>query len=893
MPGSVRAQISLADIGAGNPTPGPNDISQLSTNGNTQLISHSGGFNYFTDDSSPPGQTFTMGTHSMMLTSLSIKTGGMPGDDNAAGLGPQAYRLQIFSVSGSTATLINTYTSPSSFSYTDGDWLQWSGLFAGLTANATYAYSFSRVSSGYDALAVSSGNPYGGGEVVLIPSGGGAMTYQSSHGYDAVFDIGLAPAQNNEPANDDQIIYDGQTNLNNGWANWDYGSILNFANTTPVYSGAFSISATMPPWSRIWFVNNMMDVTLYTNFAFRVNGGPGGGQYLQVAASTNGVDGTWVDIGPLQTNTWQQITVPLAALGVANATNLNFLWINNWSDNPQPVFYLDDISLTAKTPPDIVHVDVNATQTVRTVDARIFGINAADWDGYINTPTTISILTNMNNQALRWPGGSGADVYFMSNASSLANTMNFIQVATNTDAQVYFTVNYGTGTPQQAAAWVACCNITNHCGFKYWEVGNESGGLWETDDNTNAPWQPHDPWTYAMRFKQYYTAMKAVDPTIKIGSSADVTEDGTANYTNHPVVNPVTGVTHNGWTPVMLHTMLTNGCICDFLIDHTYGPGTSDIGDLLYSPVWTVNANNLRMMLVDYLGSLNTNVELDVTENGSGGNDRQLVSLVSGLFWADSIGQILQTEFNSRLWWDLRNGQTDITNSDNALYGWRTDPDTGNFYEDLGIVAGLGNTAVNRYPAYYCGKLMKYFAGGGDTVVTATSDYKLLSAYAVQRTNGYLTLLVINKSCYANLNAAINLTGYVPAANAIAYSYGIPQDQAAFFNGPAAALDIATGNLAVAGSNFTATFPPYSATVLQLAPAAPSLATLSPPQSSSGRFIFQLQGQPGVPYLIQMSTNLASANWITISTTTPATGTLILTNTMSSAAQFFRAVWQP
>jgi alpha-L-arabinofuranosidase len=95
---------------------------------------------------------------------------------------------------------------------------------------------------------------------------------------------------------------------------------------------------------------------------------------------------------------------------------------------------------------------------------------------------------------------------------------------------------------------------------------------------------------------------------------------------------------------------------------------------------------------------------------------------------------------------------------------WETDSNTGNFYGDLGIVAGLGNTAVNRYPAYYCGKLMKYFASGGDTVVTASSDYKLLSAYAARRANGCLTLLVINKSCYTNLNAAINLTGYVPAA---------------------------------------------------------------------------------------------------------------------------------
>jgi alpha-L-arabinofuranosidase len=890
LPQSIRAQASLTDLGASNPTPGPNDISQLSTSGNTQLT---GSFNYFTDNSSPPGQTFTVGTNSMMLTSLSLKTGSSPLDSGGGGLGPQPYQLQIFSVSGSTATLIATYTSSSSFSYADGDWLRWSGLNVGLTADATYAYSFKRLWTGYDGLAVSSGNPYSGGEAVLIPNGGGTMTYQSSHIYDAVFSLGLSAVPNLGPTNDDQVIYGERPSLNNGWQNWNYNSTLNFSNTAPVHSGEISMSANLPGYSRIWFVNNPMDVSFYGAFTFWVNGGPTGGQHFQVAASLNGTQGTSVNIGPLTANTWQQISVPLSSLGAANATNLNYLWIINPGGNMLPVFYVDDISLTAKAPPAIVHVGVNTTQIIRIVDARMFGINAADWDGYINTPTTISILTNMNNQVLRWPGGSGADVYFMSNSTSLANTRNFIQVATNTDAQVYFTVNYGTGTPAQAAAWVAFCNITNHCGFKYWEVGNESGGTWETDSNTVAPYQPHDPWTYAIRFKQYYTAMKAVDPTIVIGSSADVTEDGTANYNNHPVVNPRTGVTHNGWTPVMLYTMLTNGCICDFLIDHTYGPGNSDIGDLLPTPVWTVNANNLRQMLSDYLGaSLSTNVELVATENGSGGNDRQLVSLVSGLYWADSLGQILQTEFNARIWWDLRNGQSDYPDSDNTLYGWRTDSNTGNYFGDLSIVAGLGDTAVNRYPAYYCGKLMKYFAGGGDTVVTATNDFKLLSAYAVQRANGYLTLLVVNKSCYANLNAAINLTGYAPATNAVAYSYGIPQDQAAFLNGSAAAMDIAATSLAIAGSNFTATFPPYSATVLQLAPVAPSLVT-QPSQSSPGQFVFQLQGQSGVPYQIQMSTNLAPALWITISTNTPATGTLNLTYTMSFAAQFYRAIWQP
>jgi PKD repeat protein len=927
---SASAQ-TLTDIGATAPTPGANDISQLSTSGNQ---TNPNGLNYYTDNQTghgtgEPGQTFTTGNNAAgyILSTVSIKTAGL---GSYSGISTsQPYYLHIYSVSGGNATVLQTYTS-ANITFNDGDWLQWSGLSVALSPNATYAYSFGKASStnGWEALAVATNNPYACGEIGLVPTSGGAITFGSSHGFDAVFDLGLAPAlapvvsllavlpmntvlvgtpvtftasvagaqplywqwqfnsgsgyanipgaitntmgftaavtnnglyqliltnsygavtsapvtlsvilnPTNEPNNDNVIIYNGQAILSSGWQNWSYGgATLNFTNTTPVtnttpnlqFPGIYSLSASLPNGGTIQLENgNSINGTLYSAFTFWANGGTSGGQDLKVAASNNGSQGTQVSIGPLPANSWQQYTVTLSALGMANATNLNFFSIINSSGSTLPVFYLEGISLTAKAPPATVHVGVNAYQTVRTVDPRVFGINAADWDGYINTPTTLSILTNLNNQVLRWPGGSGADVYFMSNSTSLANTRNFIQVATNTHAQVFFTVNYGTGTPQQAAAWVAFCNITNHCGFKYWEVGNESGGTWETDSNTVAPYQPHDPWTYAIRFKQYYTAMKAVDPTIKIGSSADVTEDGTANYSNHPVVNPVTGVTHNGWTPVMLYTMRTNGCICDFLIDHTYGPGNSDIGGLTYSPVWKVNANNLRTMLTDYLGGPGANVELNVTENGSGGNDRQLVSVVSGLFWCDNLGQLLQTEFNTRLWWDLRNGTSDYSPSDNSLYGWRKDSNTGSYFGDLGIVSGLGNTAVNCYPDYYCGKLLTHFASGGDTVITATNDFPLLAAYAVQRTNGSLTLLVINKSCYTNLNATINLTGFVPATSAIAYSYGLQQDMVASLNGPAAAMDIATNNLLVTGTNFTATFQPYMATVLQFAPAAlPPMAT--------------------------------------------------------------------
>ncbi|MGD0262754.1 MAG: alpha-L-arabinofuranosidase [Verrucomicrobiota bacterium] len=685
-------------------------------------------------------------------------------------------------------------------------------------------------------------------------------------------------------ANDDQLVYSEM--LNNGWQDW--GWVPHYATNNPTFNGTNSmVFAASGSWQAWWLEHDPIDTTLYTNLTLWLNGGAVGGQLVGVVADGSSWGNRIYVNAP--TNSWQQFTFSLASLGVASITNLTGIEIWN-NDTAQPGFYIADIRLVANPPPATVHVSVNATNRLRTVDARLFGVNTAAWDGYLDTPNTISLLTEMGNQALRWPGGSWGDIYFMTNEPQGwgSRTTNFIHVATNTGAQVFFIVNYGSGTPQQAADWARFCNLTNHCYVKYWEVGNEVGGSWEEDDNTNSPYLPHDPWTYAQRFTSYYNQMKAVDRTIKIGAVADTTEDGTANYTNHPVVNPVTGVTHNGWTPVMLTYMRSNNVTPDFLICHDYAPGDGDTYNLLWTKTWAGNAAGLRQMLNDYLGStVATNVELNGTEFGPEG-DKQWISLVGGLFYADMIGQILQTEFNTLLWWDLRNGQSVVANSDNALYGWRTNS-SGSYITDGGCVNGIA-APPNLYPSFYCMKLMQYFARGGDKVVTVTNDYPLLGTYAVLRTNGSLTMLVVNKSSYANLSTVISLAGYVPSANATVYSYGIPQDDAAATG--IGSPDIAQTNFPVAGANFNYTFTPYSATVLALAPAPPLLvvpAAALPP----GQFVFQLQGLPGVPYVTQMSTNLTSTNWIAISTNTPASGTVTFTNAKSSGTQFYRAVWRP
>jgi alpha-L-arabinofuranosidase len=699
-------------------------------------------------------------------------------------------------------------------------------------------------------------------------------------------------------ASDDMQIYSGR--FDNGWGDsWSW--MPRYATNNPVFTSntvfvASNSMACVPSgqWQAWWLkAGTSVDTTIYTNVSFWINGGATGGQNILVSGELNGSGLGGVSV-TAPTNSWKLITISLVALGINNQTNLTGLQFGNGT-SMQP-FFIDDLRFVAAPAPATVYVSVNANQTVRTVSGRIFAINQVGWDPNVNTPATKAVLNDIGSTCLRWPGGSLGDIYHWTNeiwptgATSPQTggsfSPDFIALATNVHSQAFIIVNYGSSDSNEAAYAVGMFNVTNHCNFKYWEIGNEIFGTWETDNNTNAPYQAHDPWTYAMRFKDYYTHMKAVDPTIKIGAVIDPTEDGYANYTNHPVVNPRTGVTHNGWTPVMLTYMRSNNVTPDFVIEHKYGPGVSDNLLLLWSSSWATDAANLRQILNDYLGSAATNVTLESTENGvNSGSTKQDVSLVGGLFYADSMGQVLQTEFNSRVWWDLRNGQGTVANPDPANYGWRTNAD-GTFLDDGGIVYGLGG-AGNLYPKYYCGKLMPKFASAGDTVVSATSDYPLLSTYAVMRTNGALTLLVINKSSSSNLTANFNLSGYLPFTNANVYSYGIPQDNAARTG--IGSPDIAQTNLTGIQSNFSASFAPFSVTVLVISPSAPLLQVLQP--VSSDQFIFWLQGQSGARYALQVSSNLAS--WTNWSTNTLSGSTAYFTNSMTGPQQFWRALWLP
>ena len=314
--------------------------------------------------------------------------------------------------------------------------------------------------------------------------------------------------------------------------------------------------------------------------------------------------------------------------------------------------------------------------------------------------------------------------------------------------------------------------------------------------------------------------MKAAYPAvpIKVGIVVAPGEGSYSNNANHFAINPRTGTTNYGWTPIVLSELKSLGVTPDFLIHHFYWQYTTygwtpyseseDCDALLLQvagnpcPVtwsdWASAAANLRQQITDYIGPAGANIELCVTENNSdaGAMGRQSTSLVNALYLADSTCQLMKTEFRSCLFWDFQNDLPQAGGDyDPTIYGWQG-------VGDYGIVNG----ANAPYPTFYAEKLLQYFARPGDTVLNATSDNLLLSAYAIHRTNGALTLLVINKDMTTNLAGEIALTDFTSWTTATIQSYGIPQDQAAQYNEDTRLRDIATTNYSVAGTNFSFVF---------------------------------------------------------------------------------------
>ncbi len=138
---------------------------------------------------------------------------------------------------------------------------------------------------------------------------------------------------------------------------------------------------------------------------------------------------------------------------------------------------------------------------------------------------------------LRWPGGCFSDTYHWRDGigpresrpvrkngawGGIANykyvlgprernhfgTDEFLALCEELDCEGYINVNYGSGTPEEAAEWVSHARAKSKRA-SIWGIANEIFGFWETG-------YEKQPEAYAARYLEFARAMKAADPGIKL-----------------------------------------------------------------------------------------------------------------------------------------------------------------------------------------------------------------------------------------------------------------------------------------------------------------------------------------------------------------------------------------
>ncbi|MEU7712876.1 cellulose binding domain-containing protein [Micromonospora chalcea] len=479
--------------------------------------------------------------------------------------------------------------------------------------------------------------------------------------------------------------------------------------------------------------------------------------------------------------------------------------------------------VAAADPTDPVTVTVNTRAGLATVPATALGVNHAIWDAQLGSAETSDLLKAAGVKMLRYPGGSYADIYHWETHTAPGGYVapntdfdTFMAGARRVGAEPMIIANYGTGTPAEAAAWVRYANVTKGYGAKWWTVGNENygnghyGSAWEADDHPDKSASQ-----YARLVIEYADAMKAVDPSIKVG--AVLTMPG-----NWP--DGITAGSDPGpWNQTVLSLA---GPKIDFVDVHWY-PGGNAADSLARTNHLPDAAWLLRQQIAKYAGPGADRIGISFTELNV---DAGRTTAPGALFLADAYSGLLEQGVFTVQWWNVHNGIGTVSEvAGQTDYGDFGMLSSGNCTSDGEVCQPPFNTPFAPYHAL---SMMNLFARPGDQLVRAGTDEPLVAAHAVRRPDGSVAVLLLNKDPDTAYPVALDYAGFTPADEAPTVH--------TLANG---ATGISTGR---SGSATVRTLPPYSLTTLVLRPAG----------SSAGR-----PGAPGRPTASAVTDRAATISW--------------------------------
>ncbi len=177
----------------------------------------------------------------------------------------------------------------------------------------------------------------------------------------------------------------------------------------------------------------------------------------------------------------------------------------------------------------------------------------------------LRLIQPLKPTVIRYPGGNFASAYhwedgigpresrptrydpaWKAEESNQVGTDEYIELCRRTGADPYICVNDATGTPEEAARWVAYCNqdaqgeqgsrraangYPEPYNVRLWGVGNEVWGRWQVGHTDAAG--------YVQRLRPFVEAMRAVDPSIHIvavGNTMTEDADPVARHWNETVM---------------------------------------------------------------------------------------------------------------------------------------------------------------------------------------------------------------------------------------------------------------------------------------------------------------------------------------------------------------------
>ena len=359
------------------------------------------------------------------------------------------------------------------------------------------------------------------------------------------------------------------------------------------------------------------------------------------------------------------------------------------------------------------------------------------------------------------------------------------------------TVNMGTGTPEEAAAWVYYANKVKGYGIKYWEINNEISGYWEIGGPLGAK-------DYAQRAIEFIEAMKAVDPTIEVIVTG--------------------GCPPDEWS----HHYDTKRYIEAFL-EYFYQKGRSHLVDIVgmhWYPYWQndneATALSRATLWDEWLPEIKNwinlytpqpnKVKISLSEYSSGGATANTCKLMEALFTVDWLLCFIKNGGDMTNKWDVFNG---LSIGPDGTYGDHAFMENGQL---SGEYSRYAYQPRSSYWALYT--LYHLFSSSStNTLVETNSNQPLLRVYANKRTDKVLSIIVVNKDPYEDYTATINVSNFVPKSRCKVYTFSANEyvwhnhgvNSYADPSNPPSESEI--NNVS---NSFTYTFPKYSITLINL-----------------------------------------------------------------------------